>query len=433
LKSSAYGNTRLFFPLEEPPERPPLEFAASAEDHAGSPWSFDRLLGTLSFEAFCTTYWGKYPVLIRGRNPKLFSSLTSLSDIESYFSLPGILDDHVFLRSRQAPGQGKFKSIPEMYSGMRAGASLHLPDVEQFLAPEAPLRHLYRNTIERLQHPGHSIHCFISPPGRECLGTHYDQNEIFTLQISGSKRWKLFHRVVAVEPAGCPPDQLAEPIAEFSLGPGDMLYHPRGQVHEVMSEDSVSCSVALVIAPLTWRELLSFIADDLGNTREFMEQLPAGLSWNNGASTQIAEEMESRLRIIAGKLPALTAGDLVNKIADDFVKRLAPPPRPRLEGLLQPGEVTLATQVQMQSNLAYRISCQDGKVLVLLAGGETIRMPLKLHPVLVDLMQRRGIFPVADLHPRLTGNSKAILAKKLIEYGVLTVMGHVERNGDTKL
>ena len=135
-----------------------------------------------------------------------------------------------------------------------------------------------------------------------------------------------------------------------------MLYHPRGQVHEVMSEDSVSCSVAIVIAPLTWRELLSLIADDLGSTREFMEQLPAGLSWTNGASTQLAAAMESRLRIIAGKLPAFTAQDLVDKIGDDFVKGSPPPPRSQLEGLLQPGEVTLRTEVQIQSNLAYRIA-----------------------------------------------------------------------------
>ncbi len=331
MKSSAFGNAKVSFSLEEPEERPPLEFTASAEDAAGSPWSFDRLLGMLSFEAFCSTYWGKYPVLIRGRNPKLFSSLTSLGDIESYFSLPGILDDHVFLRSHQAPKRQKFKSITDMYSEMRAGASIHLPDLEQFLAPDSPIRHLYNNTAERLQHPGHSIHCFITPPGRECLGAHYDENEIFTLQISGRKRWRFFDRVAAVEPSGCATDQ---PLADFSLGPGDMLYHPRGQVHEVMSEDSVSCSVAIVIRPLTWRELLSMIADDLGNTREFMEQLPAGLSWTNGASTQIAAAMESRLRIIAGKLPALTAQDLVDKIGDGFVKGSPPPPRSQLEGLL---------------------------------------------------------------------------------------------------
>jgi hypothetical protein len=198
----------------------------------------------------------------------------------------------------------------------------------------------------------------------------------------------------------------------------------RQPLTEVMSEESASCSVAILVEPLTWRKLLSLIVDDLGSTREFMEQLPAGLSWTNGASTQLAAAMESRLRIIAGKLPAFTAQDLVEKIGDDFVKGTPPPPRSQLEGLLQTGEVTLRTQVQIQSNLAYRIAPRGEKMLLLLAGGDTVKLPLKLQPVVADLMPRKGIFPVADLHPRLTDSSKVILAKKLIENGVLTVVGH---------
>ena len=421
MKSSAYGNTKISFPLDEPGERPPLEFTASPEDYPDSPWTLDRLLGTLSFESFCETYWGKYPVLVRGRNPKLFSSLTSIGEIESYLTLPDVLANHAFLRSREAPRQRKFKSISEVYTDMKAGSSIQLYDLALSLAPDAPLRRLYRNVIERLQHPGNSIHCFITPPGRECLGAHHDQNEIFTLQISGSKRWRFFHRVMAVEPGGCVTGQ---PLVEFSLGPGDFLYHPRGQVHEVMSEDSVSCSVAFVLQPLMWRELLSLIADEVGNTREFMEQLPAGLHWNNGASTHLAETMEGRLKMIAAKLATVTAAGLADRIGAGFVTGLAPRVQPRLQGILQPAEVTLQTSVQVPANLAHHISCEDDKVVVTFAGGETMKMPLKMQPVLADLMTRADVFTVADLHPRLTDASKVVVARKLIEYGVLTVIGH---------
>ncbi len=126
-----------------------------------------------------------------------------------------------------------------------------------------------------------------------------------------------------------------------------------------------------------------------------------------------------------GNCRHLTAQDLVDKIGDDFVKGSPPPPRSQLEGLLQLGEVTLRTQVQVQSNLAYRIAPEGEKMLLLLAGGDTLKLPSKLQPVLADLMPRKGIFQVADLHPRLTDNSKVILAKKLIN-GVLTVAGHLD-------
>ena len=40
-------------------------------------------------------------------------------------------------------------------------------------------------------------------------------------------------------------------------------------------------------------------------------------------------QWKAGLRIIAWKLPALTAQDLVDKIGDDFVKGSPPPPRSR--------------------------------------------------------------------------------------------------------
>ncbi len=104
----------------------------------------------------------------------------------------------------------------------------------------------------------------------------------------------------------------------------------------------------------------------------------------------------------------------------------------QLQALLQPVKVTLATQVQIQSDLSYRISSQGDKVLLFLAGGDTLALPSKLQPVLADLMPRKGIFPVADLHPRLTDSSKVILAQKLVENGVLTITQQYRPEGNLR-
>ena len=47
-------------------------------------------------------------------------------------------------------------------------------------------------------------------------------------------------------------------------------------------------------------------------------------------------------------------------------------------------------------------------------------------------MPRKGIFPVADLHPRLTDSSKVILAQKLVENGVLTITQQYRPEGNLR-
>jgi hypothetical protein len=80
----------------------------------------------------------------------------------------------------------------------------------------------------------------------------------------------LFRRAArpAVEPAEYPPDQLGTRPSPRS--------HERRQCVLLRG----ACHRAFNLA-----RALSLIADDLGNTREFVEQLPAGLNWTNGGST----------------------------------------------------------------------------------------------------------------------------------------------------
>jgi ribosomal protein L16 Arg81 hydroxylase len=74
---------------------------------------------------------------------------------------------------------------------------------------------------------------------------------VFTLQVAGRKRWRLFHMVSAEARGNCRPDMLRGPEHDFVLEPGDLLYHPRGCIHEVVCEDELSFSMPIVFEPIT--------------------------------------------------------------------------------------------------------------------------------------------------------------------------------------
>jgi len=98
---------------------------------------------------------------------------------------------------------------------------------------------------------------------------HFDKNENFTIQLSGSKEW----RVGTVPAVAAPPDGYmlgqAVPVSlapllpiedlppnrTFPLQPGSLLYIPRGAIHTTSSGET-SWSLNLSYSPTMWLDLL---------------------------------------------------------------------------------------------------------------------------------------------------------------------------------
>lgn len=314
----------------------------------------------------------------------------------------------------------KFGSLGEMYRDIRQGASLQLREMERFLAPDAPLRQLFGDMVATLQHPGNSISCFVTPPDCELLGPHHDETEIFTLQISGSKRWKLFHRVMAHDPGIYDREELDEPAHEFTLGPGDVLYHPRGQVHEVICEDSTSFSVAIVITPMTWRLLLDQILDAVRHDYEFIEQLPASVMLAPNAEEKLEETVREKLAYLVSRIAEQDAGAFVRSAGRDLMKHLSPPSTPHIERSIQAPRLDLDSVLYSRVGDRYLLCLEGDKVLLTVAGGDALQMPAVLHQAMHQVLTEKGAFRVSDMPDALSESSKIVLARRLVDIGVLS-------------
>lgn len=102
---------------------------------------------------------------------------------------------------------------------------------------------------------------------------HFDTNENFTIQLAGTKRWKIWHDITIKNPmhnciagrpvqeefrlyAGDPrPASLGQPDLDVELQPGSILYVPRGVWHEVEApQSSLSLNIAFPI--YTWIDVV---------------------------------------------------------------------------------------------------------------------------------------------------------------------------------
>jgi lysine-specific demethylase/histidyl-hydroxylase NO66 len=77
-----------------------------------------------------------------------------------------------------------------------------------------------------------------TPPESQGFAPHYDDVDVFLLQLEGRKRWRLYDPPTDADVLSrfssedFSPEQLGKPIATLVMEPGDVLYMPRGCVHQ---------------------------------------------------------------------------------------------------------------------------------------------------------------------------------------------------------
>ena len=110
--------------------------------------------------------------------------------------------------------------------------------------------HVYANT-------------YLTPPHSQAMNPHADDREVFIVQLYGSKDWQVFqqvpieypypHEQVGKNGLPVPPHVLEGDLAiSTTLEAGDVLYIPRGYVHQAQCTDSPSFHVTIAIATFDW-------------------------------------------------------------------------------------------------------------------------------------------------------------------------------------
>ncbi len=382
--------------------------------------TFRSLLGPVSVETFCRDYWGRHPLLVRGGSDDFVTSLISLSQVEELLAIPRVFEQGlVSLRAKGDSASLAPSAVGDIYARMRQGASLQFRKMERFLPPQSPLRLLYRDMLLALQHPGVSISGFVTPPGTELLGAHHDETDVFTLQVAGRKRWRLFDTISTEGRGNYAPDALGEPEHDFVLSPGDVLYHPRGCIHEVVCEDSLSFSIPIVFDPITWKTLLHQLVERLGDRPEFIEALPAGAILQPDAARHLSDGVAMRAALIAAEAATLDPSVLIDAAATEFLRGLEAPAGPHVVHALNDDGITERTKLVTRHGRAWHVSIREHQAVLTLSGGDVFQGPSSIAPALRAIMGRHEPIAAGELHDSLSAPARLLLARKLVQLGAL--------------
>lgn len=176
------------------------------------------------------------------------------------------LDCHSVNPALPPPGPRKtgdpdeFRKLIEAYHDR--DYTVRIPEV---ISLSPPLRRFAR-ALELLLHQPVDASLFWSKAGAGAI-VHYDNRDNLVFQLHGRKRW-----YVSTDPPGLQNDwrHIGEPLPHLQryrvidVGPGDLLYIPRGTPHTV---DSVSESLhlALLFVPTTLRDVLIAAVDHMSD------------------------------------------------------------------------------------------------------------------------------------------------------------------------
>ena len=99
---------------------------------------------------------------------------------------------------------------------------------------------------------------YITPHDSQGLPAHHDDIEAFVVQLEGTKRWLLYAPTSinlpdSYELASVP--LLGPPTHDITLTPGDILYFPRGVVHQARTPLSTATDYSTHITISTYQKL----------------------------------------------------------------------------------------------------------------------------------------------------------------------------------
>lgn len=202
------------------------------------------LLGGLSPSRFMRKHWQRLPLLVRQAAPGIAPPL----DRRELFALAqrDEVESRLLVRSgacwKLRHGPLPRRALPPLsrtgWTLLVQGVDLHADAARAWLdrfrfVPDARLDDLMIS--------------YASDGGG--VGPHVDSYDVFLLQASGRRRWRIARQRDTSVIAGLPLAILArfEPEQEWVLEPGDMLYLPPGWAHDgvAVGGDCMTCSIGL--------------------------------------------------------------------------------------------------------------------------------------------------------------------------------------------
>src|SRR5829696_2750734 len=230
-----------------------------------SPAALARAVGPLEVERFLAEHWERKPLVVPRGEDGRFDDLLAARDVERLLTETSIRTPGFRLVKAGATVSGYTSDLswrPDPFTGVadvrrvlaefEAGATIVLQRLHHSWLSLAR----YCRLLEAfLGHPAQA-NAYYTPRGSQGLPVHHDTHEVFSLQVSGEKRWLVYEPALELplKDQRYRPElgEPGEPVLDITLRAGDTLYLPRGWLHQALTSSSDSLHVTVGVNVRRW-------------------------------------------------------------------------------------------------------------------------------------------------------------------------------------
>ena len=256
---------------------------------------------------------------------------------------------------------------------------------------------------------------YITPDRSVGFNPHWDTHDVFVLQISGTKTWKLYgfeKELPTKNQKFVSAAYSKEPVQTLQLFPGDFLYVPRGYVHDAMADDGISAHITIGVLSYTWARLFNEVFPQLEEVKGFREAVPF---WKGDLTELIKEKVELLKESLAG----LDFEKGIKRLDSNYSRMQPQPVNRYFQSLLDVKKLSDHTKLSVNEGVVLR-STESGDEVKLHLLGKTIAMPQSFKPV-IDFVLDKKQFSVGELPVNGNVEGKTGVLSKLIKEGVLHI------------
>ncbi|CAF0898292.1 unnamed protein product [Brachionus calyciflorus] len=307
---------------------------------------FKRIVAPVKINQFFSTYWEKKPLLIKRNKETYYKSWFSCEEFDWIMRNHNLefttnIDIVTYINEEKKKHNPEGRAYaPLVWDFFQQGCSIRL------LNPATYSQNVwkYLSILQELFGCCVGSNVYLTPAGTQGFAPHYDDIEAFVLQLEGKKRWRVYNPLNENEvlPRFSSPNytqsDLSDPIIDVILEAGDLLYFPRGYIHQANACDEIH-SLHITVSTYqknSWGDFLTKLLPGaieiaMQENVEYRKGLPINYLTENGVAFE-DKETEDRTKfktkagqLVKGLIDYLPIDAAVDQFAKDFIHQTLPP------------------------------------------------------------------------------------------------------------
>lgn|GEM_PF-1099511 len=393
--------------------------------------SFADLVSPVSVDQFFRDYWEKGFWHLRRESSNYYDLILKVGDLDHYLQGQNIPPHFIRVVKSQVEYEPRtwtnleelrtadtcrVVSVDKLFSIFEAGGTIILNRAHKYISSLTRFAVQLERELKFLV----TTNIYLTPPHSQGLFTHFDPHCVMILQISGRKKWRLYHFAEMLPTNDVDyltrQEVVGPPAYECLLEPGDLLYVPRGLVHEADTLDQTSIHITLGLKTKSWFHLIEDLATLAMSDPVFRQALPTGLS--------SAREQEDFLQTFTQHFHELWektgASALLESRRRSFVEERLFDQQARLSDLLQSERLNLNSIVVRRPGIDFIIERNHCETVIKF-GTQKLIIERPFAPSLDRFLKDRP-FAVREIEGLLTEKGKIELASRFVCAGWLKIL-----------